>query len=118
MIEIKLLRTRRFRNRGGRPLVPQSGTRSLTPCPQVRLNLCCDGGRGAATKMGFYFETVKNGWIVACSNHDSAREFPAADFKGDVGCGIGPVQHHNAEAIGRDHLCSSARKCFRLKPDV
>src|SRR5262249_35446772 len=85
---------------------------------QVLLNLRRDRRCRAAAKMSFHFEAVKSGWIVACGNHDSAREFPPADFKGNVRCGIRTVQHHNAEAVGRDHLCSRACECFRLKSHV
>src|SRR5262245_50561557 len=68
--------------------------------------------------MGFHLEAVEGRWIMACGNHDAARELPAANFVGDVRRRKRPIQRYDAKAVGSDYFCSRARKCLGLKTHI
>src|SRR5262245_29442485 len=100
--------------------------RRCDPCVKNRrshrryslLDSCGNRRSRASPKMCFDFKAVKGGGVMARGDHDTAHEFPATNFKRDVGCRVRPVQQHDAKIVGCDHFGGRLRECFRLESHV
>src|SRR5215831_4931026 len=72
----------------------------------------------AAAKVRFYLEAVKGRWIMTCRDHDTAHEFPSANFKRNVRSRVRPVQHDDAKTVGCDDLGRGFCECLRLESHI
>src|SRR5437868_6941605 len=65
------------------------------------------GGNGwsrAAAKVGFDFEPVEFGRIVACRQDNAADQIATSDFKRYIWRRVGPIHQINLEAVAREDL--------------